>query len=82
MSWTPKSEKKVAEKSPSINKWGKLSSINKWLPKDSSNNKWQPKDTSNKNLWLATKGKDVSNINKNTWRDFSFQEQVFSQVNF
>ena len=76
MSSTPKSEKKVAKKSLSINKWGKLSSINKWLPKDSSNN------ASNKNLWLATKGKDVLNINKNTWRDFSFQEQVFLQVNF
>ena len=72
MSWMPKSEKKVAKKSPSINKSGKSLSINKW----------QPKDTSNKNLWLATKGKDVSNINKNTWRDFSFQEQVFSQVIF
>ena len=69
---TPKSEKKVAKKSLSINKWGKSSSINKW----------QPKDTSNKNLWLATKGKDVSNINKNTWRDFSFEEKVFLQVNF
>ena len=65
-----KSEKKVAKKSPSINKWGKSSWSNKWLP------------TSNKNLSLATKGKDVSNINKSTWRDFSFQEQVFSQVNF
>ena len=67
-----KSEKKVAKKSPSIKKWGK----------SSRSNKWQLKDTSNKNLWLATKGKDVSNINKSTWRAFSFQEQVFSQVNF
>ena len=72
MLWMPKSEKKVAKKSPSINKWGKLSSINKW----------QPKDTSNKNLWLTTKVKDVSNIKKKSGHHFSFEEQVFLQVNF
>ena len=45
-------------------------------------NKWQPKDISNKDSWHTAKGKDVLNIKRNTWRQFSFEEQVFLQVNF
>ena len=72
MPWTPKEDKKVAKKSPPISKWGKSTTINKW----------QPKDISNKDSWHTAKGKDVSNIKRNTWRQFSFEEQVFLQVNF
>ena len=72
MPWGTKEQ--IAKKSTPTIKWGKPYPTRKWA--------FKAKGKDGKPVSGWTKGKDVSNIKKNTWGQFSFEEQVFSQVSY
>ena len=81
MPWGTK--KQIAKKSSPTIKWGKPYPTRKWAVKAKGKPVFgwtKVKDGKPVSGW--TKGKDVSNIKKNTWGQFSFEEQVFSQVSY
>ena len=72
MPWGTK--KQIAKKSTPTIKWGKPYPTRKWC--------FKAKGKDGKPVSSWTKGKDISIIKKNTWGQFSFEEQVFSQVSY